>query len=260
MLPNQWFDTINNYSSDNFAIVSINRKKNILNNKCIYILKEWVDDILHFQTVDKKLAFRVCINNKWNVVNSEGEYGFKEWFDKIDYFFERYTQQRTYYYKVKINNKYNIIGPTFGKFLIDVWLDEIEDFEGNFAGITLNGKENFLIRYSKDNNLYIKIFSDIWFDRIYEFQGRNLLALVLLKGKWNLINGKGDLVFKEWFDAIYRYGDDYVVGKLNGKDEFRYIPYNNGINENKIQVTKSDIKNMVMECVCRIISEKIKKI
>ena len=30
MLPNQWFDAINNYSSDNFAIVSINRKKTFL--------------------------------------------------------------------------------------------------------------------------------------------------------------------------------------------------------------------------------------
>ena len=258
IFPTQWFDNIEPISNFDLVIVKLKGKNNIVNNKGMYILKEWVDEILFFQNLFENFSVRVCINNKWNVVNSKGEYGFKEWFDRMDLFFEAFFQQRIIYYKVKLNNKYNIIGPTFGKFLIDVWLDEIEDFEGDFAGITLNGKENFLIRYFKDNKPYIKIFSDIWFDRMDEFQGK--YALVQLKEKWNLINGKGDLVFKEWFDAIYRYGDDYVVGKLNGEDEFRYIPYNNGINENKIQVTKSDIKNMVMECVCRIISEKIKKI
>ena len=237
MLPNQWFDTINNYSSDNFAIVSINRKKNILNNKCIYILKEWVDEITGFLS-DKGL-FRVCINNKWNIVNNKGEYGFREWFDKIDYFFTSFISDESTYYKVEINNKYNIIGPELGVFLLNVWVDNIEDFGfSNATVITLNGKENVLLRYGdfKDMKTFLEIVSSIWFDDICLNYNDSKYAAVKLKNKWNLLNiYDGKLISDEWKDKSY---------------ELSFF-----LNESTITITKSDIKNMIMECVDKVIKE-----
>ena len=256
--PNQWFDGISSFSDKRYApqiiIVTLNEKKNIINNKRKYISQKWYDDVAFFGNAMNK-DFIVSLNNKQNIINRDGNYIYKKWFDKISPFCSDYAQNT--YYKVKINNKYNIIGPDLGKFLINIWVDEIDDYQNDCAVITLNGKENLLLRY-KDKQLHalFKPISDIWFDEIEYFHMDLKYTTVRLNDKWNLINKKGELAFKEWFDAIYEYRNDYVVGKLNRKDGVFDIPNSNeNINENKIQVAKSDIKNMIMECVNKVIKK-----
>ena len=88
-------------------------------------------------------------------------------------------------------------------------------------------------------------------------------AKVELNDKWNFIDTQGKLVSpNQWFDAVGNFYDGYATVELNDK-WYRIDTKGNivaAVNEHTVVITKSDIKNMVMECVCRIISEKIKKI
>ena len=169
-----------------------------------------------------------------------------------------------------MNGKCNFINVHDELLSPNQWFDDVANFENGFALVYLNEKWNYIDTQGKI------IFPKLWFDDTRRY---GKIAVVMSSYKDNLLDLKtGTLKSPNlWFDeidSIYSDGmnvyidDNFYYFNFNNptilysEDEDKYISIskfknNININENKIQVTKSDIKNMVMECVCRIISEKI---
>ena len=147
---------------------------------------------------------------------------------------------------------YNNIDPLF---LPYIKYDFVGNLYNGYAMIKLNNKWNFIDTQGK------LVSPNQWFDGVGYFY--NGYATVKLNNKWNLINTQGKLVSpNQWFDGVGIFTNRYAWVRLN--DKWYKIDTKGNIevmvNEHTVVITKSDIKNMVMECVCRIISEKIKKI
>ena len=159
------------------------------------------------------------------------------------------------YAGVLLNNKWNLVD-TQGKLLSpNQWFDDIGDFYDGYVRVKLNKKYNFI---DVQGNL---VFPNQWFDFAYDFYDG--YARVKLNNKWNFINTQRNLVSpKLWFDMITYFSNGYAKVELN--DKWYQIDTKGNIvaavNEHTVVITKSDLSKIVLECVCRIISEKIKKI
>ena len=94
----------------------------------------------------------------------------------------------------------------------------------------------------------------------YDFVGNffNGYAHVELNYKYNFIDTQGKLVSpNQWFNGADDFYDGSAVVKLNDK-WYKIDTKGNimtAVNEHTVTITKSDIKNMVMECVSKIIKE-----
>ena len=191
----------------------------------------------------------VNLNNKWNLVDTQGKlFSPNQWFDDIGDFYDGYV-------RIKLNNKWNFID-TQGKLVSpNQWFDGVGRFTNGYARINLNNKWNYIDTRGK------LVSPNQWFDDVDSFS--NGYVRVKLNNKWNSVDTQGKLVSpNQWFDWIGDFHDGYARIKLNGK-WYKIDTKGNievMVNEHTVVITKSDIKNMVMECVCRIISEKIKKI
>ena len=154
------------------------------------------------------------------------------------------------YARVNLNNKWNYID-TQGKLVSpNQWFDWIYDFYNGYGIVKLNNKWNYIDTRRK------LLSPNQWFDGVGNFY--NGYARVKLNGKWNLINTQGNMVSpNQWFDWIYDFYNGYARVKLNGK-WYKIDTKGNievMVNEHTVTITKSDIKNMVMECVSKIIKE-----
>ena len=192
----------------------------------------------------------VELNGKWNLVDTQGKLvSPNQWFDLTSNFYNGYAT-------VKLNGKWNLIN-TQGKLVSpNQWFDWIDNFHDGYARVILNNKYNFIDTRGK------LVSPNQWFDYVVD-DFSNGYAIVELNNKCNFIDTRGKLVSpNQWFDVVDYFSNGYASVKLNGK--WYKIDTKGNIevivNEHTVVITKSDIKNMVMECVCRIISEKIKKI
>ena len=189
----------------------------------------------------------VKLNNKWNLVDTQGKlFSPNQWFDDIGDFYDGYV-------RIKLNNKWNFID-TQGKLVSpNQWFDDVGIFTNGYAPVKLNNKYNFI---DVQGNL---ASPKLWFDYIVG-NFSNGYAIVELNNKCNYIDTRGKLVSpNQWFDVVDYFSNGYASVKLNGK-WYKIDTKGNievMVNEHTVVITKSDIKNMVMECVCRIISEKI---
>ena len=153
------------------------------------------------------------------------------------------------YARVNLNNKWNYID-TQGKLVSpNQWFDWIYDFYNGYGIVKLNNKWNYIDTRRK------LLSPNQWFDGVGNFY--NGYARVKLNGKWNLINTQGNMVSpNQWFDWIYDFYNGYARVKLNGK-WYKIDTKGNimtAVNEHTVTITKSDIKNMVMECVKKIMN------
>ena len=94
-----------------------------------------------------------------------------------------------------------------------------------------------------------------WFDSVGIFT--NGYAWVRLNDKWNYIDTRGKLLSPNlWFNAADDFYDGSALVKLNNK-WYKIDTKGNivaAVNEHTVTITKSDIKNMVMECVKKIMN------
>ena len=153
------------------------------------------------------------------------------------------------YARVNLNNKWNYID-TQGKLVSpNQWFDWIYDFYNGYGIVKLNNKWNYIDTRRK------LLSPNQWFDGVGNFY--NGYARVKLNGKWNLINTQGNMVSpNQWFDWIYDFYNGYARVKLNGK-WYKIDTKGNimtAVNEHTVTITKSDIKNMIMECVKKIMN------
>ena len=142
---------------------------------------------------------------------------------------------------------YNNIDPLF---LPYIKYDFVGNFYNGYARVNLNNKWNYIDTQGK-------LFSpNQWFDDIGDFHDG--YAKVILNNKWNFIDTQGKLLSpNQWFNWIYDFYNGYGIVKLNGK-WYKIDTKGNievMVNEHTVTITKSDIKNMVMECVSKIIKE-----
>ena len=144
---------------------------------------------------------------------------------------------------------YETVYPNFNLYMK---YDFVGNFYNGYARVKLNNKWNSVDTQGK------LVSPNQWFDWIDDFYDG--YAKVKLNNKWNFIDTQGKLLSpNQWFDWIYNFYNGYGIVKLNGK-WYKIDTKGNievMVNEHTVVITKSDIKNMVMECVCRIISEKI---
>ena len=240
------YDFIGNFYKG-YATVNLNNKWNLVDTQGkLFSPNQWFDDIGDFYDG----YVRIKLNNKWNFIDTQGKLvSPNQWFDGVG----RFTND---YAPVILNNKYNLID-TQGKLVSpNQWFDWIGDFHDGYASVILNNKYNFI---DVQGNL---ASPKLWFDYIVG-KFYNGYARVNLNNKCNYIDTRGKLVSpNQWFDVVDYFSNGYASVKLNGK-WYKIDTKGNievMVNEHTVVITKSDIKNMVMECVCRIISEKIKKI
>ena len=188
---------------------------------------------------------RVELNNKYNFIDVQGNLvSPNQWFDWISDFHDGYA-------RVKLNNKWNLID-TQGKLVSpNQWFDGVVDYFSNgYAMVKLNNKWNLIDTQGK------LVSPNQWFDGVGRFTYG--YATVKLNNKWNLVDTQGKLFSpNQWFDDIGDFSNGYATVKLNGK-WYKIDTKGNIVttmNEHTVVITKSDIKNMVMECVSKIIKE-----
>ena len=192
----------------------------------------------------------VRLNNKYNFIDTQGKLvSPNQWFDDVGNLYNGYAT-------VKLNNKYNFIDVQGNLVSPKLWFDYIVSrFTYGYAIVELNNKCNYI------DTRGTLVSPNQWFDYAQLFSDG--YAVVKLNNKWNFIDTQGKLLSpNQWFDGIEYFSNGYARVKLNGK-WYKIDTKGNievMVNEHTVVITKSDIKNMVMECVCRIISEKIKKI
>ena len=141
---------------------------------------------------------------------------------------------------------YNNIDPLF---LPYIKYDFVGNLYNGYAKVRLNNKYNFIDTQGK------LVSPNQWFDGVGIFT--NGYAWVKLNNKWNFIDVQGNLVSpKLWFDWIYDFYNGYARVELNDK-WYRIDTKGNimtAVNEHTVTITKSDIKNMIMECVKKIMN------
>ena len=228
---------------DGYARVILNNKYNFIDTRGKLVSPnqwfDWIGDFYYGYA-------RVILNNKYNFIDTQGNLvSPNQWFDLTSNFYNGYAT-------VKLNGKWNLINTQGNLVSPNQWFDWIGDFHDGYARVILNYKYNFI---DVQGNL---VSPNQWFDDVGIFT--NGYAWVKLNNKWNFIDTQGKLVSpNQWFDWIRDFHDGYAKVKLNNK-WYRIDTKGNivaAVNEHTLVITKSDIKNMVMECVCRIISEKI---
>ena len=239
------YDFVGNFYNG-YAGVLLNNKWNLVDTqRKLFSPNQWFDDIGDFYDG----YVRVKLNNKWNYINSQGKLLFPNlWFDLTSNFYNGYAI-------VKLNNKYNFIDVQGNLVSPKLWFDVVDYFSNGYARVKLNNKYNFI---DVQGNL---VSPKLWFDVVDYFS--NGYARVELNDKWNYIDTQGKLMSPgQWFNVADYFSNGYARVKLNGK-WYKIDTKGNitaTVNEHTVTITKSDLSKIVMECVCRIISEKIKKI
>ncbi len=239
------YDFVGNFYNG-YAGVLLNNKWNLVDTqRKLFSPNQWFDDIGDFYDG----YVRVKLNNKWNYINSQGKLLFPNlWFDLTSNFYNGYAI-------VKLNNKYNFIDVQGNLVSPKLWFDVVDYFYNGYARVKLNNKYNFI---DVQGNL---VSPKLWFDVVDYFS--NGYARVELNDKWNYIDTQGKLMSPgQWFNVADYFSNGYARVKLNGK-WYKIDTKGNitaTVNEHTVTITKSDLSKIVMECVCRIISEKIKKI
>lgn len=93
--------------------------------------------------------------------------------------------------------------------LYDIF-DEVEKMTCGLIHVKLQGKHNFVDKYNR-------LLSNVWFDDYVDFKYD--VARVKLNNKWNLLNIKGEILCKKWYEMIFVYKAQSLT---KVKDEFGY--------------------------------------
>ena len=153
------------------------------------------------------------------------------------------------YAKIRFNDKWNFIDIQGKLVSPNQWFDGVGIFTNGYAWVKLNSKFNFIDTQGK------LVSPNQWFDSVGIFT--NGYAWVRLNDKWNYIDTRGKLLSPNlWFNAADDFYDGSALVKLNNK-WYKIDTKGNimtAVNEHTVTITKSDIKNMIMECVKKIMN------
>ena len=86
------------------------------------------------------------------------------------------------------------------------------------------------------------------------------LASVKLNGKYNFINPKGQIAFKQWFDIAWSFDEGFAKVELNGKwynlDKEGNLTLAESRSPSSPVITESILKRIKSECIKRLIAIK----
>ena len=194
-------------------------------------------------------------NKKIKLENIGLSKGLIEFYNNIDPLFLPYIKYdfigNLYngYAKVRFNDKWNFIDIQGKLVSPNQWFDSVGIFTNGYAWVKLNSKFNFIDTQRK------LVSPNQWFDSVGIFT--NGYAWVRLNDKWNYIDTRGKLLSPNlWFNAADDFYDGSALVKLNNK-WYKIDTKGNimtAVNEHTVTITKSDIKNMIMECVKKIMN------
>ncbi len=216
LLSNEWFDAVDDFN-EGCGLVQKNEKYNFINSKGKLMSNEWFDEA---EVMHNGLS-RVYKNEKYNFFKNDGTYLFNEWYDYMTQF---YCRGFTIIANSK-NEKFNI-GNTIGEILSPVWYNDINYMNvSNMLRVTNCEKQSLM---STEGQLLIP---NQWFDELTDisYTTSNPMFLVKLNKKYNVINGKGDILYDKWYDsfetrndgdltAVVKYNDSYcLIEKDTGK-------------------------------------------
>ena len=200
----------------------------------------------------------------WYPPNSDYKYllnkDFKQINPKLRIFFNK---EPKYNFMVIMgeNKKYNYVDLN-GKLLSpNMWFDDADYFDNEFARIRKDEKVNFI-------NTEGKLMSDVWFDKASLFSS-NGFSEVTKDNKINFLKKDGNLLSPNiWFDEVgfFNKGNDLVPVKIN--HTVYYINGNNGnfYNNNYEPISpptnggekKSTINEIILEEVQNLFEEVLK--
>ena len=221
---------ISNYTDDFKATRQLSKGEQALEK--VYEDADWVVYIPHTYKASRKIGG----DTSWCTASSDDRY------------FNMYTKDGPLYVNIRKSDR--------AKFQFHFPTRQFMDSNDNEIKLKKIGLSKGLIEFY--NNIDPLFPSYMKYDVVGNFYDG--YARAKLNNKWNFIDTQGKLVSpNQWFDWIRDFHDGYAKVKLNNK-WYRIDTKGNivaAVNEHTLVITKSDIKNMVMECVCRIISEKI---
>ena len=112
------------------------------------------------------------------------------------------------FYRVKLNDKCNLLHKESNTLLYRRWYESIWDFNGGFALVRLNGKWGFIDTTGKE-------VIPLKYDWAYDFfEG---LAQVKLNGKWGFIDKTGREICPCKYDGVDQFQEGLAAVKLNKK-------------------------------------------
>ena len=193
------FDDVD-YWNNEFYLVSLNEKYNLLNKKSNTLLyRRWYDNI--GDCIDGLSP--VKLKGKWGCINKTGrevipcKYGF------IHEFSEGFA-------RVLLNRKWGYIDTT-GREVIPCKYDRINDFKEGFAKVELDGKWSYIDKTGRE-------ICSIKYDDVYPFSDG--LAKVELNGKYGFIDITGKEVIPCKYEWIGNFSDGLAAVDLNGKNGY----------------------------------------
>jgi len=195
-LSETWFNSVDKWDIHGFRRVKLKEKGfNFFNCETRELIsKQWFDKVYAFKA--NGLA-QVVKNGKYNLLRRNGTLVSNDWYD--------YMGERKGNIFVKKNGKYNIINDN-NELLFDEW----------FASITIITK-TLIALYDVNTwsdshcKLFDKATNQIVGEYDYVSPWKMNGAYYVKKGnRYNIIDGKGKLLSKVWFD---KYNDYYKEGK-----------------------------------------------
>ena len=126
----------------------------------------------------------------------------------INEIFDDVSNRRDEFYKVKLNEKCNLLHKESNTLLCRRWYDNIYVFEEGLAGVKLNGKWGFIDKTGKE-------VIPFKYDFACAFSGG--LAKVRLNGKWGFIDETGREICPCKYAAADIFSEGLAQVELNGK-------------------------------------------
>ena len=219
---------ISNYTDDFKATRQLSKGEQELEK--VYEDGEWVVYIPHTYEASRKIGG----DTNWCTASSDNCY------------FNMYTKEGPLYVNIRKSDG--------AKFQFHFPTRQFMDSDDKKITLKNIGLSKGLIKfYNKIDPLFLPYIK-------YDFVGNffNGYAHVELNYKYNFIDTQGNLLSPNlWFNGADDFYDGSAVVKLNDK-WYKIDTKGNimtAVNEHTVTITKSDIKNMVMECVSKIIKE-----
>lgn len=202
-VSDDWFDKVGRYdNSDGYYSVRLNGKKNFVTDEGKLLVPGWHDDQLLFRGYNGVYVV-VQDGDKFNIYSSrQSKLLSDEGFDKVIR-----SENGLFSYGwcgVQVHGRYTFINED-GQ-LAEGRFDAIHDYRSGYAGVTLDGKKNYL---TSDGTL----LSDVWFEETSAFAICRK-AVVKIEGKLNVIDSSGALLLSDEIHDITSIGpieSDYCV-------------------------------------------------
>ena len=192
----EMFDEIEDWS-DEFYLVSLNGRHNLLNKKSNTLLyRRWYDDITDF--VGGLAA--VQLNDKWGFIDVTGREICPCKYDSVGNFSNGLVS-------VKLNDKCGYIDKT-GREIIPLKYDFASRFSEGLATVKLNGKWGYIDKTDRE-------IIPLKYDWACNF--KEGLAIVKLNDKCGYIDKTGREVIPCKYDGAYEFNEGLAQVRLNGK-------------------------------------------